>query len=122
MVLGSNTNPRRNLEKAKAALRGVLPDIVFTESIVTEPIGMVSDSFLNCMAKATSTLSMERLVLSVKEIERALGDDGHDTNVVNIDIDILQYGDMKLHAEDWRRDYIKVLYVRLNPQSSKVKL
>lgn len=113
MVLGTNANSRRNMEKAMAALREIMPDIVFTESAVTKPVDMVSGDFLNCMAKATTWETLERLEKAVKGIERMLGDDRHDTNVVNMDIDILQYGTRRLRPEDWNRDYIRMLYIKL---------
>lgn len=36
-------------------------------------------------------------------------------NIVNIDIDILQYGDTRLHVDDWNRPYIATLLKQLNP-------
>jgi len=113
MALGSNTNPRRNMERAMAELRVVMLDIVFTELVETEPVGMKSGSFLNCMARATVEVTLEQLTRCVKDIERMLGDNGHGSDVVNMDIDILQYGDRKLHAADWERDYIKRLYDKI---------
>lgn len=113
IALGSNTNPRRNMERAMAALRGVMPDIVFTELVETEPVGMKSSRFLNCMARATAAVTLEQLTRCVKDIERMLGDDGHGSNVVNMDIDILLYGDRKFHTADWERDYIKRLYDKM---------
>ena len=38
--LGSNTHPQENMEKAMNALRKILPSIVFTDALNTEPIGI----------------------------------------------------------------------------------
>lgn len=108
--LGSNTHPRENMEKAMNALREMLPDIVFTDILKTEPIGIESDAFLNCMAKATTDDTLDGMNRRFKEVERSLGDYGHGTNVVNIDIDTLAFGDLRLRPSDWERPYIKDLY------------
>ena len=108
--LGSNTHPQENMEKAMNALRKILPSIVFTDALNTEPIGIESDAFLNCMAKATTEETLDSLNRQFKEVERNLGDNGHSTNIVNIDIDILAFGDLLLRPSDWERPYIKALY------------
>lgn len=113
MALGSNFNAHKNIELAMTALNEAFPDIVFTEVLETEPIGIASDNFLNSMAKATTTASQEELRQTVKGIERMLGDERHDTDVVNMDIDILQYDAEKLRPKDWEREYIKALYEKL---------
>ena len=108
--LGSNTRPRENMGKAMNALREMLPGIVFTDTLKTEPIGIESDAFLNCMAKGTTEETLDSLNRQFKEVERNLGDNGHSTNIVNIDIDILAFGDQLLRPSDWERPYIKALY------------
>ena len=108
--LGSNTHPQENMEKAMNALRKILPSIVFTDALNTEPIGIESDAFLHCMAKATTEETLDGLNRQFKEVERSLGDKGHGTNIVNIDIDILAFGDLLLRPSDWERPYIKALY------------
>ena len=51
--LGSNTRPRENMGKAMNALREMLPGIVFTDTLKTEPIGIESDAFrMNSDGKA----------------------------------------------------------------------
>ena len=103
--LGSNTRPRENMGKAMNALREMLPGIVFTDTLKTEPIGIESDAFLNCMAKATTEETLDSLNRQFKEVERNSGDNGHSTN-----IDILAFGDQLLRPSDWERPYIKALY------------
>ena len=106
LALGSNTNQERNIREAKQALSRLLPDIVFYEEMWTEPVGISSDRFLNCVAQAHTTTPLATLRRQIKKIELSLGNKDHDTNTVNIDIDLLQYGSRRYKEEDWKRDYV----------------
>ena len=109
LALGSNTNQKENISKAKQELTKLLPGIVFSEDMWTEPIGMVSDKFLNCMARATTTTPLATLRQEIKEIELTMGSKDHVTDTVKIDIDLLQYGSQRYKEEDWKRDYVAQL-------------
>lgn len=113
MALGSNTNCETSISRAISALKEMFPDIIFTRSIYTKPIGMESPDFLNCLAAATTTRTLRQTEEGIKGIEKALGDKDHDKAVINIDIDILLYGTRKLHAKDWEREYVKALLAEL---------
>ena len=54
----------------------------------------------------------DELTRLTKETEKALGRE-HGTGMVSIDIDILQYDDIRLHLHDWEQDYIKQLYCQI---------
>lgn len=96
--LGSNTNASQNMAVAKALLVKLLPQITFSEERWTEPYPTPSvphptRKYLNCMARATTNLTQERLVRELKQIEKELGDshDNHQQGIVLIDLDLLTY-------------------------------
>ena len=71
----------------------------------------------NCHRQRHTTLTLQQLTQLTKDIERMCGDtkEVRNHNIVNIDIDILQYGDTRLHVDDWNRPYIATLLKQLNP-------
>lgn len=82
--------------------------IIFTECVWTEPIGIKSDKFLNCLAFTHTQHKLEYLCMALKHIEQACGNSkrARTNNIVKMDIDILKYGDITLHTDDWNRKYI----------------
>jgi 2-amino-4-hydroxy-6-hydroxymethyldihydropteridine diphosphokinase len=105
-TLGTNTRQHENMAAAKRQLREHLPGIIFSANVWTDPIGIESDQFLNCVAMVTSTLPPDKLNTIVQEIENSLGGKDHENNIVNMDIDLLQYGQQKLKKQDWQRPYV----------------
>lgn len=120
--LGSNENPSDNIQLAKEKLSLLFPRIEFTRSLSTAPIGMKSRNFVNALAyvyindgyegvigqEASAILNVEDVLRNLKGIERELGrlpgDKAH--NIVKIDLDLLQYGDVILKKEDWQRPFV----------------
>lgn len=122
LTLGSNKNRRKNIRQAQQFLRNLLPDIAFTKTIKTDAISasaigsnMQLPFFYNCMAKATTHLSLTALQRQLKDIETAMGDshESHRKGIIIIDIDLLAYGSQRLKTDDWQRPYIKKLSNRL---------
>ncbi|MBQ7422637.1 MAG: 2-amino-4-hydroxy-6-hydroxymethyldihydropteridine diphosphokinase [Prevotella sp.] len=111
LSVGSNTFQEKNVAKAKEILKKLLHDAVFSESIWTEPEGLQSDRFLNCLAAGSTVLTLEKLQTKLKQIEIELGDapENHRNGIVNIDIDTLQYGHRRLKEKDWKRSYVQKL-------------
>lgn len=111
LALGTNNGQEINLKKAKKIICELLTGCQFTPCLWTEPIDIVSDRFLNALAIGTTALSMEQLQAKLKQVERALGDNKgqHRDGVVNMDIDLLQYGRRRLKPEDWQKPYIQEL-------------
>ena len=111
LALGSNFEQERNMEKAMQCLRSLFPDIRFSRILWTEPIGMVSDRFVNALAVAHSELPMEELEARLKDIEKACGrcQEEKERGIIRMDIDLMQYGEEKLHLKDWSRDYVLTL-------------
>lgn len=111
LALGTNVNQERNMRQVMRLLADSWPDIKFTSQKWTQPIGMASDLFYNCMAYTEVEETIEELIEKVKNMERICGDTRAERllNRIQMDIDILLYGDNKLHKDDWQRDYIQEL-------------
>lgn len=111
LAFGTNVNQERNMKQVRRLLVDTWPDMKFTTPKWTQPIGMASDPFYNCLAYAEVDESLEELTEKVKNMERICGNTGAERtlNRIQMDIDILLYGDNKLHIDDWQRDYVQEL-------------
>ena len=109
--LGSNDRQETNMIIAKQLLEQLFGDIQFTKSVWTNPIGIESDRFLNCLAIAHTKHREPQIKSALKRIEIRCGDTRafRSINIVRMDIDILLFDGQRLHAEDWQRPYIKNL-------------
>ena len=101
--LGSNTEQEQHIEEAIERLKTVFSDITFTQPQWTDPIGVVSDRYLNCLANFTTSLSLQQLVQQLKDIETAMGDthENHKQGIVLIDLDVIKYGDREVKKIAW---------------------
>ena len=104
-------NHKMNICTAKSRLGMVLADITCSREIWTEPIGIDSDTFLNCLLAGKTQLALCELYEFTKHIEQACGRTREDIDIgiVSMDIDILMYDNLRLHGEDWNRNYIREL-------------
>lgn len=111
LALGTNVNQERNMKQVRQLLVDTWPYMKFTTTKWTQPIGMASALFYNCMAYTEVEESLEELTEKVKNMERICGNTEAERslNRIQMDIDILLYGDKKLHIDDWQRDYIQEL-------------
>ncbi len=112
IALGSNYEQERNITYAVERLREFFPSIVFSGVHWTEPIGIVSDKFVNALGCAEIECdSMEEVSQKLKLIEQECGRKAEDKrrNVVKLDLDLLQYGDARLKEKDWKRGYMSLL-------------
>lgn len=119
--LGSNCNQKENIEYAKRKLVLILgKDTRFTENLWTEPIGIESDRFINCLCISTTQHSLQQISRAFKHIEKQCkrSKKNDKCNKITLDIDILQYGENRLHENDWNRDYIKALMDGLDDKSN----
>lgn len=111
-ALGSNHNQKDNMAKAKSLLAEAFGDsLKFSKELWTKPIGIDTDLFLNCAGTASTALSKDEAVALMKETERSCGntEELRRLGIVEMDIDLLQFGGAKYHQDDWQRDYIKTL-------------
>ena len=101
--LGSNTEQEQHIEEAIERLKTMFSDITFTQPQWTEPVGAVSDRYLNCLANFTTSLSLQQLVQLLKDVETAMGDthENHKQGIVLIDLDVIKYGDKEVKKIAW---------------------
>lgn len=93
----------------KARVFGLFGDDVrFTFLVETDPIGIVSPKFTNCVGIAFTTLPLEEIKAIFKEIEKECEDtkEKRQNNLIEMDIDILEYDGVRYHEKDWSRPYI----------------
>ncbi len=101
--LGSNTEQEQHIEEAIERLKTMFSDITFTQPQWTEPVGVVSDRYLNCLANFTTSLPLQQLVQLLKDVETAMGDthENHKQGIVLIDLDVIKYGDKEVKKIAW---------------------
>lgn len=112
MALGSNCDQEKNIGKAMDMLQELFDgNVKFTRLVWTEPVGIKSDKFINCLACVYTLSNYDSINQSLKNIEYACGRNKTDKtrNIVRMDIDILMFGNEKHHDDDWSRTYIKEL-------------
>ncbi len=110
IALGSNTNPKQNMEAACGAVELLLPAIRWSDAVYTAPEACVNPSFfLNRVGIAYTSLSATELIRHFKQIERALGrvSESKHLGIIPMDIDLLQWNDDLLKPDDLQRSYIK---------------
>lgn len=112
LSLASNCDQEKNLSEARIRLKQVLSSLTFTSELWTDPIcAKRPNKYLNQLATGYTTLCTEDLCRALKEIETEMGrtnDDRLQGNV-RIDLDLLQYDDVRHHLRDWERPYVKRL-------------
>ena len=116
LALGSNVAAELHIEQAKARLSAVFPQLRFSRSLITPAIGIVSPPFMNCLAEGYCSVPLEEVIVALKDIEAQMGSVSEERKkgIVKIDIDLLQFDDMKRKADDWSRDYIQLLLNELS--------
>lgn len=110
IALGSNTNPRQNMERASSAIELLLPDIRWSEAVYTAPEACSNPAlFLNRVGIAHTSLPVADLIRHFKQIERALGrvPENKHQGIIPMDIDLLQWNSELLKPDDLQRSYIK---------------
>lgn len=122
LALGTNHGQEPNMNQAKEMLARLLDDIHYSSQAWTAPIGIVSDDFLNCLAIGETSLSLHSLLSDIKRIERTCGDSPslRQENIVCMDIDILLFGDQRMHKRDWQRPYIQQLMNELTTNTQPI--
>lgn len=111
IALGSNVS-LDNLAKCLLLLCEYIDVDSESSVITTEAIGMQSPPFANQLLSGTTCKTLDELTRLTKDTESALGRK-RGTGIVSIDIDILQYDDVRLHLHDWEREYVKQLYCQI---------
>lgn len=113
--IGSNHHAETSVAKAKALLEASFGKVAYSHAAYTEPVDIVSDKFLNVLALATTDLDTASIDRILKQIERECGNTPslRQQNIVAADLDILLYGEQRMHLKDWKRPYVVEMYKEL---------
>ena len=111
IALGSNHEQEKNVAFAMERPHSFFPGISFSRMLWTEPIGIASDRFVNALALADTDKEQEEVERILKQIEKECGRSREEKvrNIIRLDLDLLQWGTVRLREQDWERDYIRLL-------------
>ena len=125
IALGTNVIADR-IRFVETCLEQSFEDVRFTQTIPTEPIGerFKGKQFFNAVMAGKTFMARNEVVEQLKRIEQLAGNtqDKRNMGVVEADIDLLMYDDVKLHEKDWQRSYIKELVEELRVKKLKKEL
>lgn len=110
--IGSNYNQKENISFAKKKLAGMLGEHTsFTRDMWTEPVGIQSEKFINCICISTTRHTLLQLTKAFKQLEKKCERSKKNDLIskIPLDIDILLYGNQRYHEKDWERQYIQEL-------------
>ena len=121
IALGTNVIADR-IRFVETCLEQSFEEVRFTQTIPTEPIGerFKGKQFFNAVMAGNTNMAMSEVEEQLKRIEQLAGNtlDKRNMGVVEADIDLLMYDDVKLHEKDWQRSYIKELVERIKEMKS----
>ena len=112
LSLAANRFQKSNLAKARVCLGKLLTDINYTSELWTEPLSSSrQELYLNQLAEGSTELTLDDLNQQLKAIESSFGRTIRKRllGIVPIDLDILQYDELRLHERDWQRPYVTQL-------------
>ena len=94
--LGSNVNPRENLQLAVAELRSRFELKQVSPVYQSAALGFDGDDFLNAVTEIETTLQPPQLSRELEEIHQLAGRIRHSGKVLSrtLDIDVLLYGEL----------------------------
>ena len=121
IAIGTNVIADR-IRFVEVYLEQCFENVRFTQIIPTEPIGerFKGKHFFNAVMAGNTNMAMSEVEEQLKRIEQLAGNtlDKRNMGVVEADIDLLMYDDVKLHEKDWQRSYIKELVERIKEMKS----
>lgn len=121
IAIGTNVIADR-IRFVEVHLEQCFENVRFTQIIPTEPIGerFKGKQFFNAVMAGKTNLDKSEVEELLKSIEQLAGNtqDKRNMGVVEADIDLLMYDDVKLHEKDWQRSYIKELVERIKEMKS----
>lgn len=110
LAIGSNVNHTKNVALSKQFLSERFERIQFSKELYTDPLGdaISGNKYVNLLAVCLTDLSCDRVIATLKQIERACGDTCtlRKEGKVVMDIDLLEYDTQRYHIADWQRQYI----------------
>ena len=121
IAIGTNVIADR-IRFVEVHLEQCFENVRFTHTIPTEPIGerFKGKQFFNAVMAGNTNMAKSEVEEQLKRIEQLAGNtqDKRNMGVVEADIDLLMYDDVKLHEKDWQRSYIKDLVERIKEMKS----
>lgn len=121
IAIGTNVIADR-IRFVEVHLEQCFENVRFTHIIPTEPIGerFKGKQFFNAVMAGKTRMAKSEVEEQLKRIEQLAGNtlDKRNMGVVEVDIDLLMYDDVKLHEKDWQRSYIKELVERIKEMKS----
>jgi len=108
--IGSNIEPRRNIQNALLVLEGVMQIQKVSEMLVTKPLGITDQpDFVNGAMKGLTPHSRNELNQQLKVIEDRLGRDRSRAKFGprEIDLDIVVWNGEIVDADYFSRDFLK---------------
>lgn len=116
VALGSNQDAHKVIASAIERLKDFIYNIQPTSMLDNGSVGFIIPCiFTNSLVKGYTELKIEELERQLKLIERESGrsKEKDASGVIALDLDLLKYDEVILHANDWNREYIKILFKEL---------
>jgi 2-amino-4-hydroxy-6-hydroxymethyldihydropteridine diphosphokinase len=110
IMLGSNQNPKKNLELAIEKLSEVFDLVAFSQVIISKAIGKnYKADFHNQAVKLLSADNAEETRFSFKLTESELGrtPESKKSGLIPIDIDLIFWNNTKVHPDYDRFDFVR---------------
>lgn len=112
LSIGTNTNTRFNLNRAKYLLQKDFPSIQFTCDTKSKAYGKIYKGlFMNTLGYFESDLHKNDLISHFKNIEKIMGRSPEDKaeGKVIIDIDLIKWDNEIVKPNDFERSYVQDL-------------
>lgn len=103
IALGSNYLQAVHIRWASERLAQLLDDCHYSRMLWTADVKGSGKWYMNRLVAGSTTLSAEQLQQLLKETE---AETGRSHERVTIDLDLMQYDNLRYHEKDWQRRYI----------------
>ncbi len=103
IALGSNYLQAVHIRWASERLAHLLDDSHYSRMLWTADVKGSGKWYMNRLVAGSTTLSAEELQQLLKATE---GETGRNHERVTIDLDLMQYDNLRYHEKDWQRRYI----------------
>ena len=103
IALGSNYLQAVHIRWASERLAQLLDDCHYSRMLWTADVKGSGKWYMNRLVAGSTTLSAEQLQQLLKETE---AETGRSHERVTIDLDLMQYDNLRYHEKDWQRKYV----------------
>ncbi len=108
--IGSNIDPKNNIQKSLAFLEQNVEIIAISSWVKTAPIGIINQNdFINGAVRIRTAFSQDNLINYLKKLENELGRDRSlpKFGPRTIDLDIVVWNNIIIDKDYYTRDFIK---------------